>query len=333
MNKKFAASILCISFVVLMSGCGLFKKEPQTAVNDGFVKFAETKKMSTAIVLNGTIASPTGEKTSNVKFWINATGNGDITDQSAPKTDMKVNVKVQSDDFNGSGDVLVRNLDRKFFFNVTNINVPGSSGDALKTQLASMLNVWWALPVGENSELNKTTEEQKQLLEKLQDGKFFNNAVEDGQEEVNSIKCTRYRVDLDKGVLKNFILEIARVGGNQPTPDEENAIQESLNEVAFSGAVLVGDDGAIHKIRGTVTSQPKQGPSSLFEFDVSGWDYGKTVTIAAPESSQEFNPMMFLQLFGALNTLDTSEAAGTTTLPVGKKDANAAVKMVPAGTK
>lgn len=299
--KKIISFLLLLT--VAVSGCNLFKKSPQEAVNKGMERFAEVKKMSSKLILSGTMQSPAGESPSKVTFSLDASGKNDTSDSKSPKFDMDLNLTVKTDVLGGSGEVFLRSVDKKIYVNLANLNFPGETGEALKTQLGSLFNTWWFIPLGDENPIGKLTEEQKELQEKFKETKFFVNAQEDGEEEVAGIESTRYRVDIDKEALKNFVLEIARISGNQPTPEEEQAITDSLKDVEFSGAVWVGSDKALHRVRGTVTAQPKQGPSTSLEVDYSVWDFGKNVDVSAPEGAQEFNPLMLLPVLGAFGNL------------------------------
>jgi hypothetical protein len=304
--KKIISSFLLLT--LLASGCNLFKKSPQEAVNDGMNRLAEVKQMSSKLVMSGTVQAPAGELPSKVTFSLDATGKNDMSDAKSPKFDMKLSLSAAADSFSGSGEVLVRSVDKKIYVNVANLNIPGELGETLKTQLGSLFSTWFFIPLGDENPIGKLTEEQKELQEKFKETKFFVNAKEDGEEEVAGIASTRYRVDLDKEALKSFVLSIARVSGNQPTPEEEKAIGESLKDVEFSGAVWVGSDKSIHRVRGTVTIQPAAGPSASFEVDYSAWDFGKDVAVSAPEGAQEFNPLMMLPILGAFGGLGGNPA-------------------------
>lgn len=313
--KKIVASLLLLS--VLISGCNLFKTSPQEAVNDGMDKLAEVEKMSSKLVMSGTVQAPAGEKPSKVTFSVDMSGKTDVSDKASPKFDMKLAVNISADELGGSGEFLVRSVDKKIFINLAKLDIPGPAGEAMKTQLGSLLNTWWFIPLDDNNPIGKLTEDQKEIQEKFKSTKFFVNAKEDGEEEVVGVKSLRYRVDLDKEALKKFILDIAHVSGNQLAPTEEQAISDSLKDVEFSGAVWIGDDKALHRIRGTLAIQPKQGPSTSFEIDYSAWDFGKDAAISVPEGAQEFNPLMLFPVLGAFGSLGDAGASESIDLPLG----------------
>lgn len=318
--KKIISALLLLS--LLASGCNLFKKSPQEVVDRGMERFAEVKKMSSKLVLSGTVQPPAGELSSKIIFALDANGKNDMSNHKSPKFDMKLSLTAGSDALSGSGEVLLRSADKKIYVNLANLNFPGESGEALKTQLGSLLNTWWFIPLGDENPIGKLTEEQKALKEKFKETKFFVNAQEDGAEEVAGMESTRYRVDIDKEAFKNFVLEVARISGNQPTPEEEQAIADSLKDVEFSGAVWVGDDKTLHRVRGTIAVQPKQGPSTSLEIDYSVWDFGKDVEVSAPEGAQEFNPLMLLPVLGAFGSLGgTSAEALPIDQPLGAEQA------------
>lgn len=313
--KKIILVILVTG--LLISGCSLFKKDPQKAVNEGITSFADVQKSSSQLVMSGTINAPPGEKPATVRFTIDASGKSDVVDKESPAVDMVFKLQASLDDKSGSGELSVRTVDKKLFINLTKLEIPGQSGEAIATQLSSVLNKWWSLPLGDNNPFGKFSTQQQEVKDKLKTTQFFVNSVEDGKEEVEGASATRYRVDLNKEAFKKFIIDIARLTGNQPTPEEEIAFSESLNEVEWSGAVWVGDDDVLHRIRGTVTVQPKQGPNTSFEIDYRGWDYGKDVAVTAPESSQEFNPLMILPLLGAFQGLDQAGVSPVVDEPLG----------------
>ncbi|MBI2638868.1 hypothetical protein HYW83_04745 [Candidatus Peregrinibacteria bacterium] len=299
--KKIVSALLLVT--VFISGCNLFKKDPQKTVNDAVGKLAEVKKMSTLVVMSGTIQAP-GETPSKVKFSINVSGKTDTSDKDSPKVDTVLKAEADVDGQKASGEVLFRSVDKKMYVKVGTLNMPGEAGAALNTQLASVLNTWWSLPAGSENPIGKFGSEQQELQEAFKTTKFFTNAREAGEEDVQGMKNVKYTVDLDKDALKKFILDAARLTENQVSPEEELAIGDSLKDVEFSGAVWVGDDDYLHRVKGTVAVQPKQGPSSSFEIDYSSWDYGKDVAVSKPSDSKEFNPLMLLPLLGAFGALD-----------------------------
>lgn len=309
--KKIVSALLLVT--VFISGCNLFKKDPQKTVNDAVGKLAEVKKMNTLLVMSGTIQAPPGETPGKVQFSVNVSGKTDTSDKDSPKVDTVLKAEANVDGQKASGEVLFRSVDKKMYVKVGTLNIPGEAGATLNTQLTSVLNTWWSLPAGAENPIGKLGSEQQELQEAFKTAKFFTNAREAGEEDVQGMKNVKYTVDLDKEALKKFILDAARLTGNQVSPEEELAIGDSLKDVEFSGAVWVGDDDFLHRVKGTMAVQPKQGPSSSFEIDYSSWDYGKDVAVGAPEDSKEFNPLMILPLLGAFGALD----GGAGDLPAG----------------
>lgn len=310
--------VLVLVSMLAVSGCGLFKQDPQKAVNGGLTKFADVKKMSSSLTMSGTMQAPAGEKPSSVQFSLQANGKTDFTDSKSPKLDVIFKLNASMDDQKMGGDATLKSSDKKIFVNVSNIEMPGEQGKAMKEQLGSFLNVWWSLPVGEDSSIAKLTDESKQISDLFKTTTFFKGAVEEGTEDVQGVKSTKYRVEVDKEALKKFLLDFGRVSGNQISPEEELAIGDSLNDVEFSGAVWIGKDGEMHRIKGTITARPKQGPSSSFEVDYMGWDYGKDVVVAAPEKSEEFNPLMLFSIFGAMGSLGQTDGVTGAAIPTPK---------------
>lgn len=301
--KKIISALLVAA--LLLPGCSLFKKDPQEVVDKGVQRFAEVEKMHSKMILSGTIQAPQGEVPAAVRFTIEMNGQTDISDEESPIVDTSLKLSASADDKGGSGEITFRTINKKAFVNLVGINIPGENGEALATQLTSVLNKWWSIPVqdGKNP-LGRLADEQKEIQEKLKTTQFFINAQEIGEGEVEGISATQYKVDLSNEAIKSLILDFARLGGTALTPEEEIAIGDSLKDVAFSGAVWIGDDKVLHKIAGTMTVQPAQGPSTSFDIDYSAWDYGKKVVVDEPADAQEFNPMMMLPLLGALSAFD-----------------------------
>ncbi|GEM_PF-5541150 len=300
--KRTIAGLMLIT--VLFSGCSVFKKDPQKVVDEGIRKIADVKKMSSLLVMNGTIQSPAGEVPAKVEFSVQVSGKTDTTDKDAPKVDTTMKVEGNVDDQKVSGELLFKSVNKQMYIQVGSVKISGETGKALEEQLGSLLNTWWSVPLGEQNPIGKFTSEQQELQELFKTSKFFMNAKEEGEEEVQGVKSVRYRVDLDKEALKKFIFDAARLTGNQVSPEEELALGESLKDVEFSGAVWVGDDGYLHRVKGTVAVAPKDGPSSSFDLDYSSWDYGKDVEVGVPEGAKEFNPLMLFPLMGAFGALD-----------------------------
>lgn len=314
--KKAVA--LVIAVLLVFSGCGVFKKDPQKAVNEGFAKFAEVKKMNSILKLSGTLKAPPGEKPETIQLTVDASGKTDTSDKENPKLDVSMKADATVDGQKYSGDFMLKAADKKMFVKVGSFQMPGEGGKALNTQLASFLNVWWSVPSTEESALNKYTAQQEEFQELLKNTKFFTNTSEEGQETIQGIAMTKYRVDLDKEALKKFILEMIRISGGQLRPEDEVSIGETLKDVATSGAVWVGDDNYIHRLKGTVTSQPKQGPATSFEIDYTAWDFGKEVVVEASADAQEFNSRMLLPIIGAFGSM-TQPAALPETGDLGAK--------------
>lgn len=295
--KKIIVPFLIVG--ILLSGCTLFKQDPQKAVNEGVAKFSEVKIMNSDLILNGTMQSLAGEKPSNIKFSIKATGKTDLADDASPKVDSALKVELAFDDQKGSADVLLRIVDKKMFAKIENLVMPGAD-KSFAEQFSSILNTWWSMPLTDESSIGKLTKEQQGIQDLFKTAAFFMNATEEGAEDVHGVASTRYRVELSRDGLGKFILDAGRVTGNQITPEEELAISESLKDMEFSGAVWVGDDDYIHRVKGTIAVQPKDGPSSSFDFDFSAWDYGKGIEVVAPSEAKEFNPLILLPLFSVL---------------------------------
>lgn len=300
MKKIFAVLVLAVFF---LGSCNLFKKDPQKVVNDGLGEFSEVKKMQSNLVIKGTVRAPTGEKPEKVQFNLTVKGKSDVSEENSPKADLDFLFEGNMDTVKAAGRILFRTVEKNLYVSLSALEMPGENGEALKTQLASLFNKWWSLPVTSENSFSRLTSEQKELQEKLKNAKFLVNAREEGEDVVRGEPAMRFRVDLDKDALRIFILELASASDNQLSPEEELAIGESLKDVEFSGLVWIGSDSALHRIQGTLAIQPAQGPSSSFEFDYEGWDYGKDVAISVPEGAEPFSPLVLLPLMGAFSAL------------------------------
>lgn len=311
--KKIAVLILVIT--IIFSGCNLFKKDPQEAVTRGIQKFAEVKKMSSLLTIKALIQMPAGETPSRIEFNVNAAGKSDATDAEAPKIDTNLKIEVSVDANKGAGELAFMTIDKRIFVNLSKLEIPGMEGEVLGTQLSSVLNKWWSIPAASGNPFGKLSEDSKAIGKNLKETRFFVNAMEDGEEEIQGMNSARYRVDLDKDALKKFIVDLARSSENAISAEDEAAIADSLKDMEFSGAVWIGEDDILHKLGGTLTVSPAQGPSSSFEINYTAWDYGRDISISPPESAQEFNPLMLYPLLGALGNLDSGTATLGTETP------------------
>lgn len=323
--KKVTSTLLLVLF--LTSGCGLFKKEPQQVVNDGFVKFVDVKKRTSDLVLAGTIQLPsTGEETggstlNKITFALNLAGQGDMSDKDSPKFATTAKLNLDVDGKKAAAVVELRSLDKKLYVKVNSISVDGAQGATIQQQLESFLNMWWILPLGETP-LDGIAKEQQQLEEKFKTTPFFTNAQEEGVDDVHGVSAVRYRIDLDKTALKNFIVDVVRIGGTQLSPQEETAIGDGLKDFEFSGAVSIGDDDVLHRIKGTIANQDVLGGSRKVELDYAAWDYDESFEISVPDGAREFSALMMLPLAGVLGSLsgsmmDGATATGTAPLELG----------------
>lgn len=302
MKKIIAASALAVLLIISASGCSWFKKDPQKAVNEGVLKFTEVEKMQSKLVMTGAVQAPEGEVPQRMQFSVEASGQSDTSGEQ-PKIDMAIKGSLNVDGNAGSGELAFKVVDKKAFVNLAKLEFPGEANKTIAEQLGSVLGVWWEMPMGEQNPLGKYAEEQEKIREKLKTLQLFANAVEDAKEEVQGVPAVRYRVDLNKEAVKEFLLDLAVSAGNELTPEEEIAIGESLNDVEFSGAVWIGDDDIMHRIHATFTAQPVQGPSTSFEIDYTAWAYDEDVTIDAPADAREFNPLMLLPMIGAFGSI------------------------------
>lgn len=309
--RKFIASVLAVLLIMSATGCGWFKKDPQKAVNEGVLEFTEVEKMQSKLVMTGAIQAPEGEIPQRMQFSIEASGQSDTSGEQ-PKIDMTMKGSLNTDGNTGSGELAFKIVDKKAFVNLMKLEFPGEANKMVAEQLGSVLGAWWEIPTSEQNPLGKYAEEQEKIREKLKTLQLFTNAVEDAEEEVQGISCTRYRVDLNKEAVKEFLLDLAVSAGNELTPEEEIAIGESLNDVEFSGAVWIGDDDILHRIHATFTAQPVQGPSTSFEIDYTAWAYDEDVAIEAPASAREFNPLMLLPLIGTFGSVGQGAASADT---------------------
>ncbi|PJC36688.1 hypothetical protein CO046_04710 [Candidatus Peregrinibacteria bacterium CG_4_9_14_0_2_um_filter_53_11] len=303
--KRLTATLLVVS--VLFSGCSLFQKDPQEAVNEGVKEFAQVKRASSLTKVSGIIHSPAGETPAQITFDFEVQGQADSTNQEEPRFDVTMKVNVGVDDKKGSAEIQVRSLNKKLFLKLNSLSLPGQPAE-LEEQLKTISQTWWNIPM-EDTPFGKLNEEQKGLQEKLKNLTFFENAAEDGPEVVQGMDGTRYRVDLNKEAVKELLVEISRLGGQIPSPEEQTALADALSELSFSGVLTIGEDDALHRVRSTVSVQPTQGASSSFDIDYQGWDYGEKFELAEPADAREFSPLLLLPLMSTLGSLSAPAEA------------------------
>ncbi|PIQ77313.1 hypothetical protein COV82_05215 [Candidatus Peregrinibacteria bacterium CG11_big_fil_rev_8_21_14_0_20_46_8] len=298
--KKTIATFLLLTFA--LSGCSLFKPDPQTAVNKGLLRLGQAERISSRFSVNGTVTMPPGEKLSRMSFDLTGSGQSDAADPKDIAVDFEYQLGINFDGKGGQVIADVRSLEDVLYFRLREVKLPGENSDALAAQIAPLTNSWFKMPLQEGNPFQALTEEQQALRERFKNTEFFTNAVEDGTDEIRGEEATRYRVELNKDAVKDLIVDLGQTTENAISPEEESAIAESLQDVDFSGAVWVVDKTA-RRIQGTVTIQPAQGASTSFDIDYEVWDLGKKVAIDAPAEAQEFNPLMVLPLVGALSAL------------------------------
>lgn len=308
MRKLFA--LLTVS-VVLFSSCSLFKKDPQVAVNEGVKKLAQVERGQSHTTVKGVIQSPTGEAPQKMDVNFDISGFSDTTDEDAPIFDLTMKIAMGSDDKKASGEIQVRSLNKIMYLKLNSLSIPGEQDPLVKAQIDQLLNTWWQLPLNE-SPLKNLSSQQKELSEKFKTLEFFTNAQEDGADVVQDIDVLKYRVEVNRDAIKDFILAIARLEGNVVPAEEENAIADSLKGVDFSGTVSVGDDDVVHRIKGNLSMQPDIGALSSFDIDYTGWAFGDKMEVTVPEDAKEFNQFIFLPLIGALSAAQGEVAAPTT---------------------
>lgn len=297
MRKLFA--LLTLSLLIF-SGCTLFKKDPQVAVNDGIKKFAAQTRAQSRTSIKGTLSAPAGEAVSNLVFNMDLTGFADSSDKENPIFDMTLKGDATVDGKKGAVEVQFRGLDKKLYVKLNNLSIPGDQNEAVKAQLTQLAAQWWEIPLNETP-LGEINKQQQDIQEKLKTLVFFQNATEDGTDSIEGADATKYRVEINKDAIKELILSIATAEGNVISPEEEQAIADSLQDVEFSGAVSVGDDDIAQRIKGTLSVQPKDGTASVFDIDYSGWNFGEKVEVTVPEGTKPFNALDFLPLIGALS--------------------------------
>lgn len=293
------ASILLIT-TLLISGCSLFQKDPQKVVNEGVQEFAMVKKMHSSMTLSGTISAPPGEKPEKIRFTLTVNGTSDVSDSSSPLVDSLLKLDVTFDDKKASGELAFRVIEKKIFAKLANLALPGDAGSAL----GSVVNTWWMMPDTSGTPFGQFSDQQKQIQELLKTTNFFTNPAEDSEEELDGVQTTKYRVELNKEAVKKFISETARLADAKITPEDEMAIGDGLKDLEVSGAVWIGEDDVLHRVKGTITIAPVEGSLSSFDIDYRAWGYGEDIAVAAPENSQEFNPLILLPLIGALSGLE-----------------------------
>lgn len=308
--KKILSFVLVVVF--LMSGCSLFKKDPQKAVTEGVAKFANVEKMSYSLSVKGTVREAVDEQPSVVQLNFSMSGKTDGSDEKNPKTDSQISFESTQDGVKSGGRGQIRLVDKKMFLNIGSIQVVGQSEQTLSSVLSGFLNTWWSISASEESgPLKSFLDEEGKMTELLKNAKLFINAREEGEEDVQGVNAVKYRVDLDKTELKKLIVDIGRMSDNVVSPSEEAAIEESMKNIEFSGAVWIGDDDVLHRAAGALTITPQEGPLSAtsLEIDFKAWDYGKAVTVSAPEGAKEFNSMMLMPILGALGSLEEGTSA------------------------
>lgn len=314
--KKIVASLLVV--VLLVSGCSFFKKSPQAAVNEGIANFANIKKLTSTLLVNGTINLSAGK--APVQIALSVESSSDASDAANPKTDTIFKVNASAEGTAVSADMLVRVLNKNFYANLAKLDVSGEAGTAIKDQLKGIFDVWWFFPVsGGESTADNLQAKQKQIMQKFQEAQFFTNAVEEGSETVGGVSATKYSVALDKVAVKKFLVEVIALvePESKLTAEEEAQMEKDLQNVEFSGAVWVGEDEFVHRIKGVLTYQPTDptGATASVDIDYTGSNYGEDVTVVAPESPREFNPVALIPLLGAFGALSSSEAPETPVTP------------------
>lgn len=302
--RKFLVLLTLSLFV--FSGCSLFKKDPQTAVNDGIKKFAAQTRSMSRTNIKGTLSAPDGETVSSLVFNMDLTGYADSSDKENPTFDMTLKGDATVDGKKGSVEVQFRGLEKKLYVKLNDLSIPGDQNEAVKAQLTQLASQWWEIPLNETP-LGEINKQQQDIQEKLKTLVFFQNATEEGVDEVEGTDATKYRVEMNKDAIKELILAIASAEGNVVSPEEEKAISDSLQDVEFSGAVSVGDDDIAHRIKGTLSVQPTDGTASVFDIDYSGWSFGDEVEVTVPEGTKPFNALDFLPLIGALSAATPSD--------------------------
>ncbi len=306
--RKFLALLILSLFV--FSGCSLFKKDPQAAVNEGIKKFAAQTQSMSRTSIKGTLSAPAGEAVSSLVFNMDLSGFADTSDKENPTFDMTLKGEATVDGKKGSVEVQFRGLEKKLYVKLNDLSIPGDQNEAVKAQLTQLASQWWEIPLNETP-LGEINKQQQGIQEKLKTLVFFQNATEDGVDSIEGSDAVKYRVEINKDAIKELILAVATSEGNVLSPEEESAITDSLKDVEFSGAVSVGDTDIAQRIKGTLSVQPADGTASVFDIDYSGWNFGDKVEVTVPEGTKPFNALDFLPLIGALSAA-TPEASLTT---------------------
>lgn len=328
-SKFVGVSLLSSVFVV--SGCfggdELSQEEVKDLMSNSVIAWEEsdTSQFELSLDLDAEVAS---ERDGNhsLEFEGVLTGGSSITDKETGRFDFELDVDgegsmddADSQDLSAS----MKFVDDNFYFIVNDFptfTAPGS--ESVNTVVALFSGKWWSMPLPEEiyEELQLTVpngESPSEIEQLFEDTDFFMTVVEDGSATVHGVKSDKYKVQLNKEAIAEYVVEAAELEGTPMTVEEQQDFELVLEKVDFDLTIAIAQDGGyLTQVVGSINVDLEDGDVEGMEpgdsldmemsFDWQFFGYKEEFVVEAPEDATPFDLGAMFGAPGLGGGLDTN---------------------------
>jgi hypothetical protein len=307
MKKLF--SILVVASLFALSGCGAKNDENAAKdIQESIVNLSGVQSGKFVAEVSGDLTGNFGVETEDVSFSAELSGAYDNGERENPTFSFKIDGEADVPEVGAQSlDAEIRLSDGQFYFVLNDIS---DFGGQLPTALISpFLGQWFFMELpadysetlaaysGDESEM---TEEEVALKELFKNTVLFSSVKNMGGEDVDGDSTTRYYVELDKDAFATYLVESAKIVGEEMTEQDLTDLREGLEYFDFSGDIWISDDSAtFKKLAGTLTLNDVDGVSGDLSIAYTVNDIGETIEVAIPEGAEEFDPLALMGAAGS----------------------------------
>lgn len=309
-NLKVLSVFLAGSF--LLSACSSSSIQSPKEV---MTQFKENVKTIKSVDMTA-LAEMTGvDESDQIDFDFKADVKMDRLDESMRKVQVALgaNGTMKASDQLVAADVQgeVRVIGDKFYFNLGKFEVSDPAVEQYKAMIDNYLGKWQHLASDfvpeEVKQLQEVSDEAKQkeaaLKELFVNTRLFEVIKEYGVEKLNGVDVYHYGIKVNKDGLKDYMMQASEINEQPMTQaeiDEATAFVDAITNIdmwigesdyyLYKAVVNFSGENAGNAVKTNMT------------FTYTAQSYNKPLSIEAPESSDEFNPislLMGMQMGGA----------------------------------
>ena len=302
-TKLLKVGALVLATLTIFAGCTGAKndKVAQETVQTALVNSSKVISGTYDVALSGKVTAAKGataqfkEANGSAEF----SGVYDKKVKGDPKLTLKVDIKGTLDAgkeqaVNGE----LRLTGKTMYFSVANLSIDGIPAE-YQAVITKLLGKWWSIVVPAESltQLDAApadkdlTPQEKQLKDLEEKTQYFKNVSDMGADKVGTIDAEKYSVELDKDAVKNYLVEAAKIKGQEATSADITGLDNLMKLVDFKGNVWINKaDNTLAKVDGAVVVSPGTETENLaMTFQATYTATAGDVKVDVPAGAQTFD--------------------------------------------